>query len=92
MGLRDKLRQLERRAEGHMIVIPQQDGTVKRFPEYQLAEAYVQALDRECGVADPEEPEHPLSVAARNSSDPWWRNSCYWADLSDRPVEDLSEP
>ena len=91
MGLRDRLRQLQKRAEGEMVSIPQQDGTVKRFPTHQFAEAFLSALDRACGTADPEEPEHPLSLAARNSSDPKWRNSAYWADLAEHPPEDLSE-
>ena len=64
---------------------------MKHFPHYQLAEACVEALDRECGRADPHKPEHPLSLAARNSSAPRWRNSVYVADLADEPVEDLSE-
>jgi hypothetical protein len=72
-----------------MVEIPQPDGTIKRFPQSQLAEAYLVALDRACGAT---EDDHPLCRAARNSSDPEWRNSVYWADLSDRPAEDLSEP
>ena len=95
MGLRDRLKRLRERAEGPIVPIPQKDGTVKKFPERDLGPAFVDALDRELGRkglrSDPEEPEHPLCTAARNSSDPEWRNSLYVTDRPEKPVEDLSE-
>ncbi len=95
MGLKGRLRKLQRRAEGPIVTIPQQDGTVKRFPERDLGPAFVDALDRELGKkglrGDPEEAEHPLCTAARNSSDPEWSNSLYVTDRPEDPVEDLSE-
>ena len=54
MGLRDRLRRLEREAEEEMFVIPQKDGTVARFPivmrgpniaPEQTSEAMVQNID-----------------------------------------------
>ena len=91
MGLRSWLKRLERASREDMVEIPQIGSGVERFSQRQAADAYLEALDRECGMADPEEPEHPLSLAARNSSDPWWRNSAYVADLADEPAKDLSE-
>ncbi len=95
MGLRDRLKRLRERAEGPEVIVPQQDGTVKKFAERELGPAFVDALDRELGRkglrSDPEEPEHPLCAAARNSSDPEWSNSLYVTDRPEKPIEDLSE-
>jgi hypothetical protein len=92
MGLRGKLRKLERDAREEMIEIPQQDGTVKRFPHSAGKDAFMNAWGR-LGAGEHAPPEHPLIVAARNSSEPEWSESFYacndegWTD----PVEDLSE-
>lgn len=81
--------------EGTLLTIPYQDGTVKRFPERDLGSAYVEAIDRVVGKKglrhEPEQPEHPLCVAARNSSDPQWWDSPYVQERPEKPVEDLSE-
>ena len=89
MGLKDRLRRLERAAEGPVVTIPQQDGTV-RFPERDLFPAYQDALDRALGRSGPEEPAHPICTAARNTSDPQWRHSFFVTEWQE-PVEDLSE-
>jgi hypothetical protein len=92
MGLRAKLRKLERAAREETIEIPQQVGTVKRFPISAGKEAFENAWDR-LGAGENAPPEHPLVVAARNSSDPGWSSSFYaandenWTD----PIKDLSE-
>ncbi len=89
MGLRDELHRLRREAEGGLISIPQRDGTVRRFPESDLAAAFLNALDRERGE---DVPEHPLSSAARNSPDPQWRDSVLVGpEEVPAPPEDLSE-
>ncbi len=90
MDLRNRLRRLQRAAEGSVVSILQQDGTVKRFPE-QLQEAFLSAVDRATGRTDSDELEHPVCAAARNSSDPEWRNSFYVTEAPEGPVEDLSE-
>ena len=82
MGFRDRLKRLEREAEGEMVFVPQKDGTVARFPQSACAEALVSLLDGR---------DHPLARAARNSSDPTWTNSFYCAFPMEE-VEDLSEP
>ena len=93
MGLRDAVRRLQKRAEGPLVVIPQEDGTVRRFPQSQLAGAYLIANAREGGLT---RDDHPLCQAARNSSDPKWRESV-WSGPSDEEIaefeeiEDLSE-
>ena len=82
MGLRERLKRLEKEAEGEMVFVPQKDGTVARFPQSACAEALVSLLDGR---------DHPLARAARNSSDPTWTNSFYCAFPMEE-VEDLSEP
>ncbi len=93
MGLRRWLRRLERDAEGEMIVIPQLDGTVARFPASASKDAYLNLFER-LGAGEDAPPEHPLLAAARNSSDTWWAGSVYAEDPDEwiNPVEDLSEP
>jgi hypothetical protein len=81
VGLRDRLKRLEREAEGETLAIPQKDGTVARFPQSAGAEALVSLLDGR---------DHPLARAARNSSDPTWTNSFYCASPME-VAEDLSE-
>jgi hypothetical protein len=91
MGIRDKLKRLERRAAGEVVSIPQQDGTAKKFPHSALLDAYSNFFDR-LGAGEDAPPEHPLAEAARNSSDPWWRESIYAADEDvTAPIPDLSE-
>ena len=94
MSLRRQLRRLERLAEGEMVVIPQQDGTVKKFPQLALRDAMANFYDR-LGAGEDAPPEHPLIEAARNSSDPKWTGSFFALNDGDdwtRPIEDLSEP
>ena len=93
MGIRDKLKRLERLAEGEMVVIPQQDGTVAKFPQSGLRDAMANLFDR-LGAGEDAPPEHPLIEAARNSSDPQWRGSFYAIEDPEewtKPIEDLSE-
>jgi hypothetical protein len=93
MGIRERLRHLEAAAEAQMIVIPQRDGTVARFPQSEGMEAYVNWFER-MGAGEDAPPEHPLLVAARNSSDPYWSQGIYAVNDPDewvKPVEDLSE-
>ncbi len=87
--MRGRLRRLERLAQGNVVSIPQPGGPPARFPESQLADAFVNACRRGRGE-DLE--EHPLSSAARNSPDPGWRDSVVGgpAEAPDAP-EDLSE-
>ena len=72
MGLKERTKRLERRAEGRSIRIPQPDGPPAKFPPAALAEAFLANMARLRG----EEIEpHPLSVAAANSSDPAGRDN-----------------
>jgi hypothetical protein len=90
VGLRDRLRRLEREAEGDMVFVPQKDGTVKRLPQSALQESFVTNMKRLRGE---DVPRHPLGVAAAESPDPEWSRSFYsaaWTDIV-APVEDLSE-
>ncbi|MDP8953140.1 MAG: hypothetical protein M3N18_13070 [Actinomycetota bacterium] len=99
MALKRRLRRIERAAEGELITIPQQDGTVARFPRSAYREAFLNAVDRiRLRGTDERPPRHPLLDAARSSSDPRWRVS-YFSDIDDpaedegdgEPVPDLSE-
>ena len=90
MGLRGRLKRLEREAEGEMVFVPQKGGTVRRFPQSALQEAFVTNMRRLRGE---NVPHHPLGVAAAESPDPEWSRSLYsaaWTDIVS-PVEDLSE-
>ena len=93
MGIRNKLKKLERQAEGETISIPQRDGTVRRFPAGTDKEAFTNLMDR-LGAGKDAPPEHPMLAAVRNSSDPDWRGTFYFVEDPDEvtsPVEDLSE-
>jgi hypothetical protein len=68
VGLRNWIKRLEREAEEEMIVIPQQDGTVKRFSSSAGMDAFMNLMDR-LGAGEVAPPEHPLIEAARTSSD-----------------------
>ena len=90
MGLRDRLRRLEREAERKMVFVPQPHGTVKRFPQGAPRESFRTNMKRLRGE---DVPHHPLGVAAAESPDPEWSRSLYsaaWTDIV-APVEDLSE-
>ena len=90
MGLRGWIKRLEREAQGEMVAIRQPDGSVERFPQSELASAYLDAFDRAVGRSAPDEPWHPLWAGARNSPDPAWRDSLYASEWAE-PVEDFSE-
>jgi hypothetical protein len=68
VGLRGRIRKLEQAAEEEMLTIPQDDGTVKRFPPEAAADALLDLMDGR---------DHPLAEAARNSPDPEWQRSFY---------------
>jgi hypothetical protein len=93
VGIRGRLRKLEREARGEFIEIPQRDGTVARFPAEEGMEAYMNLMER-LGAGEDAPPEHPLIAAARNSTDPEWSQSFYAVNDPEewvQPVEDLSE-
>jgi hypothetical protein len=93
MGLRDKLRRLERASREELVDMPQQDGTVARFPKSAYKEAFLNATDR-LGAGEDAPPRHPLLEAATNTSDPRWRTS-FFSDIdfdgAVEQIEDLSE-
>ena len=93
MSIRDRLRRLERDAEGEVVVIPQRDGTVARFPKAALRDSFLNLMAR-LGAGEEATPEHPLIEAVRNSSGPEWSRTVWEAGDPDEwtaPVEDLSE-
>jgi hypothetical protein len=93
MGLRSWIKRIERASHKEMIEIPQQDGTLARFPRSAVRDAYLNLMER-MGAGEDAPPEHPLLTAARNSSDPSWRESTYSVDESwvdPAKLEDLSE-
>lgn len=93
MGLRGRIKHLEREVQGEAVAIRQPDGSVERFPEIELAPAFLDAYDRAVGRSDPDVPRHPLCVAAQNSPDRTWKDSFYAADSEGWTdhIEDLSE-
>jgi hypothetical protein len=91
VGLKDRLRRLEKEAEGEVVLVPQKDGTAKRFPQSALQAAFMTNMKRLRGE---NVPHHPLGVVAAQSPDPEWSRSLYsaaWTAIV-APVEDLSEP
>jgi hypothetical protein len=93
VGLRGRLQRLERAAEEEMIIIPQLDGSVKRFPRSAGMDAFTNWFAR-LGAGEDAPPEHPLLTAVRNTSDPEWQDSPYYVNDPDewvKPIPDLSE-
>ena len=97
MGLRGRLTRLERDTRKEMVEIPQRDGTVKRFPQSALMEAFLYLVKAAVGeTSSMEEPE--IFGALRNAREPpqKWMGSFYFdpAEIPARtePVPDLSEP
>ena len=94
MSLRRSLCKLERAYQGEMIVVPQRDGSVKRFPQSALKEAFLRNCDllraRANGDSPPE--PHPLQLALRNASIPEQWHATFYDMLEDvGEVKDLSE-
>jgi hypothetical protein len=58
-----------------MIEIPQQDGTMTRFPRSVGLEAFTNLFDR-LGAGEDAPPKHPLIVEARNGSESKWSAAC----------------
>jgi len=93
VGIRERLRRLEERAEGEVIVIPQRGGPPARFPKEAMRDSFVNLMDR-LGAGGEAPPEHPMIEAVRNSSDPKWSGTVWEAGDPDEwtaPVPDLSE-
>jgi 1,2-phenylacetyl-CoA epoxidase catalytic subunit len=93
--IKGRLRRLERAAEGEMVVIFQQDGSIARFPQSALKEAFLRNMDFLHARANGEEPPepHPLQVALQNAAyrEPWHDTYFDMIEVTG-PVEDLSEP
>jgi hypothetical protein len=94
LGLRGRVKRLERETRQEFFEIAQKDGTVARFPKSEGIEAFRNWFER-LGAGDDAPPEHPMIAAVRNSSDPYWQNS-FWLACEDpdehtKPIPDLSE-
>jgi hypothetical protein len=71
-----------------MIEIPQQDGTMTRFPRSAGLEAFTNLFDR-MGAGEDAPPKHPLIVEARNTSESKWSAACAACDDDDEDVTGL---
>jgi hypothetical protein len=96
MGLRGKLKRLEREARKEMVEIPQRDGTVKRFPLGATWDAFLYLVRVAVGE-DPQREEPEIFGALRNAREPAqkWMGSFYFDPAeapAPEPVPDLSEP
>ena len=90
-GVKGRLKRLLRLADGNVVTISQPRGTVRRFPESALKDAYLNVCAR-MGAGEDAPPEHPLVEAARNSDDPQWSGSLFATDGdATAPIEDLSQ-
>ncbi len=92
--MRAWIERLERESRGEIIEIPQRDGTVARFPQSALRDAFLankSALEARADGKEPPEP-HPLSLALMNASRPeTWHPTFYDQFTDTGPVPDLSE-
>ena len=97
MRIGDRLNKLERMSKRDAVHIPQEDGTVKSFPQSALKDAFLSEVDRMRGE---EVPRHPLTEAVSTSSDPNWSNSVFAGmrgvdrhgdEIDPRDVPDLSQ-
>ncbi len=91
MSLRGWIKRLERSSKGELVTFPQEDGSIARFHQDDLAEAF---LVNQWRIRGEYVPPHPLTAAAANSSEEVWRKS-FFAEatiLADEEIEDLSEP
>ena len=87
------MRRLEAAARGSLYEIPQRDGSVARFTERDLRDAYLNLCER-AGAEEDAPPEHPVLVAVRNSEDPRWLRTAYYVEDPEQhtqPIEDRSD-
>lgn len=71
MGLRSWLKRLERRSQVEMIVVPQRDGTVRRFYEHEVWPAcFLHEMERSKRHLSGEDPgpAHPFVEALRGAA------------------------
>ena len=97
MGLRGRLKTLERDVRKEMVEIPQRDGTVKRFPQSALMGAFLYLVDVAVGGGASPTKEPEIFGALRNAREPAqkWMGSFYFDPAEApavEPVPDLSEP
>ena len=93
VGFGNRLRRLERLAQGGLVSIPQEVGAVARSPASDLEAAFVNLTER-MGAGEDAPPEHSLLAAARNYDDSGWSEPLFAAPGHGEPigpVEDLSE-
>jgi hypothetical protein len=71
MGLRDRLRRLERDAGEELITFERKDGTMARFPEEAFTECFMHEWERGKRHHEGEEPgpPHPMVDALRDAKD-----------------------
>ena len=96
MGLRGRLKRLEREARKEMVEIPQRNGMVKLFPQSALWEAFLY-LVKVAGGEAPQTEEPEIFGALRDAREPAqkWMGSFYFDPAeypAVEPVPDLSEP
>jgi hypothetical protein len=97
VGIRDRVRKLERVSKRDAVHIPQEDGTVNGFPQSALKAAFLTEVDR---IRGEDVPEHPLTAAVVTSTGQSWKNSLFSPmtgvdrdgnEINPRDVPDLSE-
>ena len=94
MNLRGRLNKLENEVQQAGLAIPQKDGSVARFTQSQLKEAFLCHYDSVRAIANgdvPPEP-HPLQRAIRNAAFPQqWHGTFFDVANVEEGIEDLSE-
>jgi len=71
MGIRDRLRRLERDAEQDLITFERKDGTVARFPQWAFMECFIHEWERGKRYYEGQDPgpAHPMVDALRDAKD-----------------------
>src|SRR3712207_6756465 len=71
MGVRNRLRRLERAADEELITFEQKDGTLARFPQSAFTECFLHEYERGRRHHDSEDPgpAHPMVDALRDAKD-----------------------
>jgi hypothetical protein len=93
MAMKSRIKRLERRTQSNYISIPQLGAPPERFPPSALAEAFESNMNQLRAAVGGRDipPDHALTVAAKNSGDPKWRDS-FIGGVGYVPItEDLSE-
>ena len=84
--MRSWVKKLERANQSEQLVIPQKDGTVAKFPQEAVPQAFTHEASRMRAIYRGEDPgeAHPLTAAKRNARHPGEFGTIFDADRQPR--------